>query len=488
MKALNTNAVGNRSFVFSMLRFSVASWVNFIVSIVSTIITTRIFPPEIFGTLNIFNSASNLLMGLFCLGLDSGLLRFYYELETEDDKKNLFIKSVIVPVVLLGASAIFGVFILSDTISSSIFGKESTLLVILLFIKTTSILILRFFNIWYRLTSNIKMYTLQNILVHIFSKLFVILSIVVHVSTESVLVFNVLGVSILLVIYVFYQGKEIIPLKIDLSFRGFSKIFKFTVFAWPISFVVYLNTFASQLIVKEVLGDYMLGIFTSVNLFLGILGVFQTGFMTYWATFIYKHYKTENEKIKQVHNYMLLVTFFIMVAIIIFQKFIYLFIGNEYRGSRIFFSLMMVFPLFRLISETTSYGISIEKKSFYTLIIYVLSVIINLALSLVLVKIIGIAGAAIASSISAIVFLVLITVIGQKYYKTISNLKKTISAPISLFVISLTNYIFFDIKIVITVIVSIVSIMMGLLFKQEIMNVFFFAVKVIKTSKIAFRR
>ncbi|AEV70615.1 lipopolysaccharide biosynthesis protein [Acetivibrio clariflavus] len=434
--------VSDTSFIKSIFKFSISSWVNFFISILSVIITTRIFSPEMYGSINMYNSASSLFMGIICLGLDSGFLRFYNEPPKGYDEKQLMAKCMSLPVLFLLGIIVFVVPFFYKDISVLLFGKVSLLAVILLCINTMSLAILNFFSIAYRISNDARRYTIQSILVQFFTKIFVITAALFNPKLETVIIFNTIGVFVLSIIYFKIQKKSVLPSKINWSMQGFSEVFKYAIFSWPTVILIYLNSFFPQMIIKNNLGDYELGIYSSTAFFVGALGVVLNGFKTYWASFMYANYKTERSKIIKIHDYVVLLVVFILSFFIVFQNLLYGLIGIKFHQSRYFFTLVLVYPLFNLISETTSYGISIAKKSQTTLGIFLLSTAVNLVFGCIFVNCFGTVGVAIASMLSAFVQLVISTIIGQKYYRTIKDPRRTFISILLILVLACSNYFF----------------------------------------------
>ena len=464
--------VSVNSFIKSIFKFSISSWVNFFISILSVVITTRIFSPEMYGNITIYNSASSLFMGIICIGLDSGFLRFYNEPPKGYDVKQLMAKCMGIPILfLLGITAFVVPFFYKD-VSFLLFGKVSLLAVVLLCINTMSLAILNFFSIAYRISNDARRYTIQSILVQFFTKIFVITAALFNPKFETVIIFNTIGIFVLSIIYFKIQKRSVLPDKINWSMKGFSEVFRYAVFSWPTVILIYLNSFFPQMIIKNNLGDYDLGIYSSTAFFVGALGVVLNGFKTYWASFMYANYKTEGSKIIKIHDYVVLFVVFILSFFIIFQNLLYKLIGVEFHQSRYFFTLVLIYPLFNLISETTSYGITIAKKSQTTLGIFLLSTAVNFVFSYVLLNFFGIIGVAIASMLSAFVQLGISTFVGQKYYKSIKDIRKTFTSILLIIVLACSNCFFAEKYIVELFAVFVLNAIIMIGYRQEISDIF----------------
>lgn len=464
--------ISGTNFIKSIFKFSIASWVNFFISISSVMITTRIFSPDIYGNLSMFNTATSLFMGIVCLGLDSSFMRFYNEPPKGYDTKQLLAKCMGIPVLFLIIIIVLFAPLFYKDVSFFLFNRISWLIIALLCINTMSLVILNFFLTCYRISNNAKRYTIQSILTQFFTKMFVITAVLINPNFDTIIIVNTTGVFILTIIYFAIQKKESLPKKINWSMKGFSEIFKFALYSWPIVILIYFNSFFSQIIISKNLGSYALGIYVSTAFFVGALGVIQNGFKTFWVTFMYGNYKSEQLTIIKVHDYVVLFVISILSLFIIFQHILYQLIGSDYHASRYFFTLILVYPLFNLISETTAYGITIAKKTQYQLIVFIVSTIVNLIFSYLLLKYFGIIGVAIALTLSAIVQVGLSSIIGQKYYKSIKDPRKTLVSIILIIILASSNCIFADRYLIELLIVFVLNAIAMFIYKKEMIELF----------------
>ena len=78
-----------KSFIRSIIGFSVSSWIGFVIGIISVPILTRLLDPVQFAVINQFNAAVLFFLSLVTLGMDSGLVRFFFEPPTGFNKNQL---------------------------------------------------------------------------------------------------------------------------------------------------------------------------------------------------------------------------------------------------------------------------------------------------------------------------------------------------------------------------------------------------------------
>ncbi|WP_019551926.1 lipopolysaccharide biosynthesis protein [Propionispira raffinosivorans] len=435
----NNKSISASAFIKSVAKFSVSSWINFVVGIASVMITTRMFSPDIYGVLNLFNSASNVFLGISCLGLDGAFIRFYNDPPLGWDVRQLLGKCLIIAIVFFMGLTVFGLFLFYVDISNSLFHRVSFYLTVLLSINVLSLMVLQFFSSCYRMANDARNFTIQSVLIQIFSRLFVVSAALISPTVDVVLTMNTIGLFILMIMYFFLQRKTILPRKIIWSFNDFGKVIKFAVFSWPESTLVYLSAFLIPFVITTQLDSYALGIYASAGFFVSTFAVIQSGFRTYWASFMYAHYKDEQATIISVHAYVMLFIILLLGGFILFQHGVYLLIGGEYHASRVFFTLVLVDPLLMLLDQTTNYGIAIVKKNHLSLLKFIIAVVINISGAWLLLPTMGIWGAVIASAFAAVVRFILGLYLGQRYYRSIQSLKKTVFGTLMILLLAISN-------------------------------------------------
>ena len=417
---MQNTKISNNAFIKSILKFSISSWVNFFLGLFAVIITTRLFTPDVYGSLNIFNNASSLTAYFSCLGLDGAFLRFFNEPPKGWNRKELFAKCLLISILVLVSISAISLYFFYSRISLLLFNKISIILPSFLAINSLSLLVLNnYFSQYYRLENDSLHYTVQTVLVQFFSKLFVIAAAIISPTIEVVLFFNTIGLFCLMLIYTHLQRKLVWPDKYHWSNEGFGEVFRYGIYGWPLTIAGSANRFLLPFIIKNGLNSYALGIYASTGFFISAFNVVQNGFRTYWTSFMYAHYKDEQEKIVSVHRYIVLFAVFLMSGFILFQKVAYLLIGNEFQGSRVFFTLVLIDPLLQLVEQTTNYGMALAKRNEEMTLIYLSSIILNLILCYVFLSHWGLPGAAFASALTSLLRFIFSTWRGQRYYQSI---------------------------------------------------------------------
>ena len=235
-------------------------------------------------------------------------------------------------------------------------------------------------------------------------------------------------VSVVALYYMHKQREEWCPSKINFDYKGYSTVFQFAFFGWLSLFLTQALILSSQLIINNRLDLSSVGIYTAAGIFTVVLTVLKGGFCTYWSAFMYKNYDDRKQKyfILEMHDVVLFFCIIFCAVMFSCRSIIYLFIGEEFRSSKPFFTLLLYFPLLQTVQETTGYGISIMNKNHILSIIMFISLCINIILGLTLIDDYGLFGVAWGSFISAVISFILGTFFAQRYYESIPNIKRTV--------------------------------------------------------------
>lgn len=415
-----------------VLKFSVSSWVNLIIGFLSIIITTRLLTPEVYGLVNLFMASADALMYIISMGLDGALLRFYVEPPSKNTTNQLMYRCLVTSALfalLLGSGITLTI---GDYASCAIFGFPCKVLTALLFMYSLERLILRILNISFRMSFNSFHYNIQNILLNCAMRITVIIGSFFFSEGFYIVLLITVVYCCLAVIYLVAQRKNILPydesgsLNFSIQWKGFAEFYKYAALNSPLYFVTYINNLLTLEVIRIFSGSAAVGIFSSTSIFSSIVAALSGGFSTYWLAYVYNNYKTEQRSIAKMHSYSVLIVIVLASLLVLFRDAIYLFIGDDYHESKLFYSLILVAPLLNFILITTSVGIGVSKKNQYTLIASVVSVLINLGGCWLFLPVFGVVGAAIANAIAGIVRYFMLTLFGQKQYRSIDDLSKSL--------------------------------------------------------------
>lgn len=418
--------MNGRKTIKDVFNFSISTWINFILGFVSTFILTRIFLPEVLGTINIFYSSVTTLLQFVCFGMDSSYVRYFNEPPHHDTNKKLLCKLLFLSVAIATILGIISCIFFSSYITDYFFDQRSLALCICLSIGTVEQVLLRFLNLTYRMKLDVKNYTIQNVLINITTRFSVILGAVISKTAIAAIIANVVSVLIVLCVYLYKQRNDWFIRDLKLDYTGYKEVFTFALLGAPAAILLYIYPLSSQMVLKSTLGVAAVGIYSSAAYFSSILSVIKGGFMNYWSAFMYANYNKEKDTIVEMHDVIMLCAILFMFGIVALRDVAYLFIGANYQDSKPFFQLVLMFPLLQTVQETTAYGIQIAKKTYINSIISGISLTVNVFFGFYLVDFFGIAGIAFSNFLAALISFVLFTAFGQKYYKSIKSTTRSI--------------------------------------------------------------
>lgn len=412
-------------FLKLVFKFSIATWINFAVGLISSSVGTRIVPPELYGLYNTFNSAVTVAMYVCILGMDSSLMRFFFEVPNDEDRRVFLCR---LGLISMGATLAATVVCCAAYrfVSVRLFGIESLTVVLLMFVCVAANVVLRYLNVIYRMRGDAKQYTVQNVLLQTVMRLSVILAVLIRPNFTFILAVEALGVAAMAVVYLRVQRKDLMPPRESrnklLCYAGYGPCIRFGLFTAPAYIITTLNTLLAQELIRVKMSAHDLGVYGSASYFVALLNVVNGGFSTFWAGYLYANYRDEQKKIVQIQEFLLLILSVVFVGILLFRDLIYLIlIGVEYRASKPVVALVLIPPLLEILGQTCYCGINVRKKNQILLYTSLLMVGLNVALMWVLIPAYGLLGAALSGALASAVAFAINCFFGQRLYRTVES-------------------------------------------------------------------
>lgn len=406
----------------------IATLISAFINFISIPIITRFFSQSAYGTISLFISYQNIFLSVVYLGMDQSMSRFFYEPLGKNNRKSL---STICMGISLLAFWVIAIFLLLNwkSISYSIVNEYAFWVIFCSLIYILSQMILRYLNIISRLQKDALGYAIQAVGITIVTKLSYVLAVIVN-ATGKYGIMVLCGSSLILAVLMLgVKAKKSFDLKVDISVPVVKELFKFGLPQIPVFLLSNANNSLPQLVMNIYLSREVIGIYANAVSITSILIIVQNSVNVFWAPYVYENYKVKHKSIIMVHHCVSYVMFITTLLICIFSDVIYfLLVDKAYWESKEILPLLLVSPLCYTISETLGIGFKIAKKAYWNIVVYFVSFLTNLGLCHVLVPEWGIRGAACSVALSAVVMLILKTIIGEKYYKcTDSNVRLVIS-------------------------------------------------------------
>ena len=409
-------------FLKNMVGFSMMSWITFAIGFVASPLATRLFTTVEKGKIDMFFTYAGLYSSVCYLGLDQAFVRFFGEPPGKAGRKGLFTFCMVAP-ILFGAVGSLALSPLWQSVSGRVNEEPDLIVYLCLCAYCFTLVVYRFLSLGYRMEQNAKMYTIQGVIHVLITKIaYLSVGFISPTGKAAILCLPVLSLAFTAVFLHLQRDKLSLSSLGSIDRPFLRSVGRFALPLAPMALLGTFNSSVSVLVLKRLLDLSAVGIFTSALGLATTVNIIQTGFNTYWAPYVFENYQGDGAKrFFTVHRLMACLLTFFGLAITLMQTPVFLLLGESYRSSVVFFPFLLISPICYCLGETTSMGVDIAKKTYWTTIIYVFSLAVNLALCFVLVPRMGMAGAALASAFTGILTLALRTVVSQRYYRMLES-------------------------------------------------------------------
>lgn len=417
--------------------------INMFLGLISTPIITRIVDPEEYGQLSIFTMYVNIAVMVLCLGLDQATVRFYYERDGLKYKQSLLFKCVWLPIIV---SLTMSVIVISLSAFHIVTFEFDTVIMLLLCAHTVSQIIYRFSQLIVRLEKNAKLYSTLQILQ---KAAYIILALGLCYTVRDnylylLVIATVVSFLICLIASIAAQSKMWNFRTLD---RTACKVSLKELVTYSAPFILSMGvTTLFQAIDKISLNYYRtyaeVGIYSSTMTLVNIFAIVQTSFNTLWAPTSVEHYSKypEDKAFHQRANQLItVIMFFLGISLILVKDVFAILLGEKYREAAYILPFLIFNPIMYTISETTVGGLVFTKKSNLQVVVAIGACVTNIIGNTILVPELGCQGAAISTGISYIVFYLLRTLLGMKYYYVDYKLPKFMLLTLIVSVYALYN-------------------------------------------------
>lgn len=448
------------------------SFISILIGLITTPIITRIVDTNSYGQLAIFNVFVNIGLFVFLLGLDQSLIRFYYEKKNSEHKKTIIRFCWLLPSIIVVLLLLFTIF----AYVINIIPKSLMPYVTMVLVGIFSQILYRISLLVIRLEKKSKMYAL----ISITYKLIYLILVLIFAKIYKNNYFYALVFSTLL--SAFISAFIGIICKIDLwnpFFKGNEKLNHKELLKYGAPFIIssgihiFYNA-VDKLSIKLFFSYSDVGIYASAVTIIGIFNIIQTTFNSLWYPMAMEHYTNDKNDTLFYSKCCRIITVIMFVfgtTVIVFKDLIVLMLGSQYRSCVFIIPFLAFEPILYTISESTVRGIDFAKKSKYHVYISGITLVTNFVLNIILLKIFGIIGAAIATAISYILFFVLRTTISTKLFKVDYDFKKIMTLISFTFVFAILNAI--KVPIIINICAYIIiQLTIFILYKETILFLF----------------
>lgn len=403
------------------LKFSYGSWIGLLIGVFTTMLVTRLLPPDVLGKSSMFDLFIQVSMVLTIFGTDQAFVRFFYE-EEKDNRGALLYNCLRLPVI---SSLIIAclIIIFYQPITRFLFDKESLLLALVIVVAIFAQLLFRYAQLVVRMQQKGNIYSLLQIFQKVFNLFLILIFYFLLGPTFEVLIFSTVVSILLLNIIAVYSEKHFWSLS-NLTIKNVKhtkiEILKFGAPFVLTIFISWLFEAFGKIAIRQWSTFEELGLYSAAMRLVALVMILKSTFSTFWTPIAYEQFEKQPQD-KNFFRYITIVVTFAMFLVAIFsiagKDLIIILLGKDYSDAATIMPFLVFIPIFYTISETTVIGINFYKKINWHIFIAGISCVVNILGNWFFVPDLGAMGAGVSAAISYTVFFTLRTLISLKYYK-----------------------------------------------------------------------
>ena len=394
-----------------ILAFSIGPIGGAALTLIALPIVAWLFSPEDIGRLTMLQVIVSFILLLFSFGLDQAYVREFHEVKN----KLGLLKSVFIPGFTILLFVLVGLLFSPWSLSLLLFGIDSLFLTFLLYAAILLSFGSRFLSLILRMQERGLAFSMSQVL----PKLLFLLIILGFVWLEAEAVFdnlimaNFLSLLVMFVIYAWNTRKDwllALTAKIDKSKQ--SQMIRYAIPLIGGGLAFWGLTTMDKIFLRSMSRFEELGIYSVAVTFAGAALVFQTIFSTIWMPLVYKWVANDEVNalvIKNVVDHVTLAVVIIWSLTGVCSWLIVYILPTAYLSVPFILLATIAYPLLYTISDASSIGIGIKRKTIYSLLAAISALVANAVGNWFLIPKFGASGAAMASAITFFLYFVLVT-------------------------------------------------------------------------------
>ena len=401
----------------SLMGFSIGPLIGAIFGFITIPIITYFISPSEYGRVSMFTLAQTILGMIVYLGMDQAYIKFF---TSTDEKDTLLINSTIPPFGLVVFISIL-VITFNKSISLWLFDTEEELLCVLCLVLYLPFSVIeRFGTITLRVKEKVLQFSVFSVIVKALTLVFSVTFLVFIGRDYRSIIYATVAAQIvgssIIGIYTF-KKLDIKRIKLDKSI--IEKMLRFGIPLVPATIVGWVLNSMDKIMIRNICDYEQLGLYSAALKIVAILMILQSCFSNFWTPIAFRWDK-ENKSIKQfdfVGNLLSFVLVSVFIMIMLFKNIIISILSPEYRAAVNIVPFLVLYPIMYTLSEVTVVGVYFTGKSGFTIVVALISCIVNLVLNSVFIPRWGAIGASVATGLSYIVFFWVRTLVSWRIWK-----------------------------------------------------------------------
>lgn len=465
----------NKYLIKNTIIFAIGNFATKIISFLLVPLYTNVMTTSEYGVVDLLYTVATFLVPLFTFNIIESVLRFSLD-KDKNQNKIISIATVI---------CLFTIIVSIITIPILSLFKDYKNYSILFYIYLVTFSISQILLVNFKGKEQLKLYSLGNFLYTLFVAIFNIIFLLgFDMGVGGYFIAYIIS-NILVSIYGIVFGKVIPDLrKFDFDKKLFKEMIKYSVVLIPTSFMWWIMNFIDRIMITKYLGSAENGIYAVSYKIPTILSVLASIFTQAWLFSAIKE-KDSDDNESYTNNVFRFLSFGIIVSadflLLIIKPFFKIYVANDYYVAWKYVPFLMMGYIFLTLSTFISTSYNVNKDSKGLLYSALVGAICNLVLNIILIPIIGVYGAALATTISYITVFVFRVFNTRKYVKIKVDFKYIYSIAASLLMCVLL-YIIKNTFLLITLGIIIISTIM-LAYKDTWLPMLYAIMKLINKKK-----
>lgn len=431
--ANKTDTNSTTGFVGSIFKFSISTVINIAIFgtalLLSSVMSSLgVFTQGEYGQAGNFVSWTNTIMTIVILGLDQTFIRFYHNPPGNLSKNGLFrICFYFSSAAMVIVGAVCSTLLQMPIYKALNFEIVGPGIIPLLFLNAFFYMVLRYFNVLYRMEMNIRVYTVESIFMQFFYKLFYLAGAFAYPANPlaGMIGASIIGLGGFAMVFSFIRRKTLRPRPQEFRAGAYRTLLPYAAATAPTAVLVTLNASVAGSFIIARLGSDAAGIYVYANSLSNAVTLIQGGFASFWGAYMFENYKTQQKRILQVHDYLNFVILCFFAVLVAFEDIIF-WVLRGFAEVQAIFPIMMLSAVFTILGETTVYGNAIARKPIFDTIGIGLGFVTNVILLQALTGSFQLYGAAIALAVANFVAFLFRTITAQRLYRSIESPARTI--------------------------------------------------------------
>lgn len=452
-----------------ILAYAVGPIGSGLIGLITLPMITWFYSVEDVGRISMLQVCTSFFILLFCLGLDQAYVREYHESEN----KTVLFKVVLWPSLLLGSISLL-IITLYDTsiVSKLLYGISSVYLSVLSIICFIVALIARFLSLILRMQEKALAFSMSQLLPKILFLVFVLGIVWFGFSKDSytLMTANALSLFAAFGVYAWNTRLEwLSAIKVKFDWQQFKLSLAFGLPLVLGGLASWGLNVMDRLFLRSMSTYAELGVYSVAMSIAAVATLISGIFNTIWSPMVFKWISEGNidyKKIDDISEYVLAAIYFVVVLAGMFSWVLPFLLPKTYVEIQFLICACLLGPLFYTLSETTAIGITIARKTKFSMLASILAMLVSLVCNYILVPLYGASGAAISTALAFWCFYLFRTELSKKVWRDFVT-KKAYTVTALLMVLAIIN-VLAPLEIYIQIGMWVCALLLGLYFFKNI--------------------